>query len=102
MKSYRRRKSTKPPKITIEYNGKWPNLCSGQLFVIVEGKRWDFGRCCLISGGRVYKDDEGDWHTHHDSWSIDEWPEDFPSHLEHDITEAVNEQITHGCCGGCI
>ena len=37
----------------IKYNGTYPNLCSGNLLVIINGKEWEFPNYCLRSGGSV-------------------------------------------------
>ena len=87
----------------IEYNGAWPNLCSGQLTVVLEdGNRWEFPAYCMSSGGGVWFDD--DWTDHVDSgeWSINSWPEGFPKDRMSDVIEAVNSEVPHGCCGGCV
>ena len=47
------------PKIKIEYDGAWPNLCRGNLVVYVDETRWDFGSYVLSSGGSIECDD--DW-----------------------------------------
>ena len=41
-------------KIEIEYDGRCPNLCSGKLFAIVNGERYEFPDYCLSSGGAAY------------------------------------------------
>lgn len=41
------------PKIKIEYDGKYPSLCMGHLIVWIDDVKWDFGKFCLSSGGRV-------------------------------------------------
>lgn len=87
--------------IKIEYNGSYPNLCSGDLIVIVDETRRDFGRC-LCSGGNVWFDDDCNEHIDSGAWSITEWPDKFPDDLKSAVLEAVNNNIEHGCCGGCV
>jgi hypothetical protein len=86
----------------IEYNGKYPNLCSGNLVVIIDDKRWEFPDYCLSSGGSVWFNGEWQEHVSHGPWSIYEWPEGFPEALKDSVIEEINYQISHGCCGGCI
>lgn len=90
------------PKIKIEYSGGYPNLCSGILAVVVDGKRWRFPDYCLSSGGSVWFDDDWNEHVEEGPWSISEYPEGFPKELKDAVEEAVNEQVPHGCCGGCV
>ena len=88
--------------IVIKYDGKYPNLCSGQLIVIIDGTEWVFPEYCLSSGGGVWFDN--DWLEHVDSgcWSIVNWPENFPEDKKEAVVDAVNDQIEQGCCGGCV
>jgi hypothetical protein len=88
--------------IQIQYNGEYPNLCSGHLVVTIDGKEWDFGTFCLASGGSVSFDSEWNEHVTEGEWSIDEYPEGFPEELKQAVLDAVNEEIPYGCCGGCV
>ena len=88
-------------EIEIKYGGEYPNLCSGNLTVIIDGKEWDFGEC-LESGGSVSFDDEWNEYVSEGEWSIGRYPTDFPDELKRDVLEAVNNNIEHGCCGGCV
>jgi hypothetical protein len=89
-------------KIDVSYDGKYPNLCSGHLVVIIDGVKWDFGEHCLSSGGSVSFDDNWNENVASGPWSISKWPDGFLVALEDVVTEAVNEKIRHGCCGGCV
>ena len=60
----------------VSYDGAYPNLCSGQLVLKINEH---------IETGR---------------WSID-LPEDLEP-LRNRIEECINENIPHGCCGGCV
>jgi len=88
--------------IEIEYNGKFPNLCSGDLVVTIDGVRWGFPSYCLSSGGNVWFDDDWSENVEEGPWTITEYPRGFPEELKADVTREVNEQIPHGCCGGCV
>ena len=82
----------------ISYDGHWPNLCRGTLTLEIDGvTRTDFHLC---SGGSVWFD--ADWCEHVESgpWVV-EVPEDL-KHLRHEIEDVVNENVPHGCCGGCV
>ncbi len=89
-------------KIEVKYDGEYPNLCSGHLTIVIDGKTWKFPNYCLSSGGGVGFDD--DWHEIVTTgvWYITEYPENFPEELKPDVLNAVNMEIPHGCCGGCV
>lgn len=88
--------------IKIEYDGKYPNLCSGHLVVIIDGKKWIFPNYCLTSHGSACFDDDNEELICQGDWSIDGWPTDFPENLKTIVAQEVNEEIPHGCCGGCL
>lgn len=77
-------------EIKIEYDGVHPNLCRGKLSAIIDSVRYDFPKNCLFSGSTI-----------DDDWSV-EWPKCFPEELKEATLVAINKQIDHGCCGGCI
>lgn len=47
---------------------------------------------------------DSDWSEHIESgeWEISEWPKGFPESLKDAVLKAVNFEIPHGCCGGCV
>lgn len=92
------------PKIKIEYDGSWPNLCRGNLVVYIDETRWDFGSYVLSSGGSIECDDDWNMWATEGSWYIDknDFPKGFPMELYDDVMEEINGEIMHGCCGGCI
>jgi hypothetical protein len=94
-------------KIRIEYDGKYPNLCSGHLIVIITtmntfAVKWDFGKYCLESGGIVSFTEDWEESVWRDKWSISKWPTGFPDKLKEAVLAKVNEAIPMGCCGGCV
>lgn len=89
-------------KIEIRYNGAYPNLCSGDLVVIIDDTEWEFPDYCLCSGGSVWFDDEWNENVESGEWEITKWPENFPEEYKPWVLSAVNEDIPHGCCGGCV
>ena len=91
--------------IVVKYDGEYPNLCSGNLIVIINGKEWKFPDYCLSSGGSVTGGPpDWDFEIETGPWSIMDWPERFPDdeYLKLNVIEAVNSSISWGCCGGCI
>ncbi|MEA1998186.1 MAG: hypothetical protein U9N61_02520 [Euryarchaeota archaeon] len=88
--------------IKIKYDGAYPNLCSGNLSVIIDGKEWMFPQYCLISGGYVSFDENWTDTVGKGPWSVFNWPKDFPDNLKEPVLDAINENIPHGCCGGCV
>jgi len=89
-------------KIEVSYDGAYPNLCSGHLIVYIDGFEWVFPDYCMNSGGYVRFD--GDWNEEVElgPWSVDKWPVGFPEAMKLHVENAVNDQVPHGCCGGCV
>ena len=83
------------------YNGAYPNLCSGELIMELDGKIIKFPDFCLSSGGGVYFED-GDEEVEYGEWTINKFPKGFPKELKGEAEQLVNENIEQGCCGGCI
>lgn len=90
----------------ISYTGKYPNLCAGTLTLEINGKRCTFGwgKKCMyekfwFSGGHITRNYE----AVQDEWEIDY--ELLPPELKQyaiEIDAVFNENVEHGCCGGCI
>ena len=89
-------------KVQIKYDGSYPNLCSGELIVIIDGVKWIFPEYCLDSGGGVYFDDDWGEHITKGNWTINKYPEGFPKNLERKVLTMINKEIPPGCCGGCV
>lgn len=90
------------PNITIHYDGRFPNLCSGRLIAVIDGAQWIFPEYCLSSGGSVYFKENWEEVVTSGPWSITRWPPDFPEDLKKPVLDAVNAEVPHGCCGGCV
>ena len=90
--------------IGVKYDGEYPNLCRGNLIVIIDGEEWKFPDYCLLSGGDIHRDDDCNMWATEGPWEIRDWPEGFPDDelLRLNVLEAVNTSIPFGCCGGCI
>ena len=88
-------------KIEIEYDGKYPNLCSGRLIVIIDNVKWEFPEYCLSSGGSAVVCGEIE-EVVDGEWDVERWPSNFPEDLKEITLEKINSTIPWGCCGGCI
>lgn len=86
----------------IEYDGDYPNLCSGTLKVYTEDKSWVFPRYCLCSGGSVSFTEDWEEVITKDAWNITDYPNDFPEEFKEELLDLVNFEIPYGCCGGCV
>lgn len=93
-----------PRKIEfVSYDGKWPNLCRGKLTIKVDGIEQEF-EYCLCSGGSACcgfdgENDivtQGDWTLEEDKFS------EFSDEELKVIAKLVNDNVPHGCCGGCL
>ena len=85
----------------VSYDGAYPNLCSGQLVMAIDGARVDFPSHCLSSGGSVSFDKDWSENVTDGPWSISQYPEGFPEELKAAAVDLVNENVPYGCCGGC-
>lgn len=110
----------------VEYTGRYPNLCSGRLFVKIDGKLVSFGDYCLgekgetddtnvpnypefwRSGGYVSFDKdwnedvgENDWELRIYAWDEEKFPNNVKKLLPK-LLKLFNKNVPHGCCGGCV
>jgi len=87
----------------VSYDGEYPNLCSGILILRLNGEDIVFPKYSLSSGGGVwFENDYKEEHVEDGEWSIKEFPENFPVSLCQQATDLVNDNVPHGCCGGCL
>ena len=110
----------------VEYTERAPVLCMGDLIVKIDGKPaafcWDYEwnkaekekhlnmpvyPPFWISGGSRTITDDGAWDIKEAPWELDEEicltkipPELKP--LLPQLLEVMNENVPHGCCGGCL
>jgi hypothetical protein len=89
-------------EIEIEYDGTYPTLCAGKLVVTVDGKRYEFPQYPLDSGGRCGFDENGEEYVKKGPWKVAKWPSNMPEEIRSEVLKAINREIPHGCCGGCI
>ena len=90
------------PSKTVEfvsYDGAFPNLCSGTLVLKINGEKKEFPSGCLVSGGNTWFDENWVEHIEHGKWTVNV-PKDL-ERFKQAIEDCVNENIPHGCCGGC-
>ena len=88
--------------IIVEYDGEYPNLCSGQLNVVIDGRRWVFPGHCMAPGGSVSFTDDWAEVVTQGPWSIEKWPPLFPEDKKGEVLSAVNDHVEWGNCGGCV
>jgi len=86
----------------IKYDGKWPCLCSGTLSIKVNNKTYHLEHV-MHSGGCISHD--GNWDNVDvisGPWTLDlgDYPE--LQEFQDEIEEVVNDNVTWGCCGGCV
>jgi hypothetical protein len=87
----------------IEYTGKFPNKCCGNLYILIDDKKYVFSENSLQSGGSINFDNEKP-EIKKGNWQIKEWPEDLKNNIElqQQILDEINKAVELGCCGGCI
>ena len=86
----------------VSYDGEYPCLCHGKLTIKVDGKEYRLDNV-LISGGSITCDDDYNFQVFEDEWTIDKdaLPEELKN-LSKQICQVVNENVSYGCCGGCV
>lgn len=98
----------------ISYTGEYPNLCSGILTLKIDGKIIKFGHSYKspepmlpvfwASGGSCgFSNNYSVAHVDEGRWIIDPMnlPMQFRKYAD-EITEEFNDNVPHGCCGGCL
>lgn len=91
-------------KIEFEdYTGKYPCLCMGVLTLRIDGEKFVASNL-IRSGGSVGIDPcSSEEYVKEAEWDIND--ENLPAELKQyreQILAVINENIPHGCCGGCI
>lgn len=85
----------------VSYDGRYPSLCSGTLTIKdeISGQFYHLtnvlksgGKCSAHTGGRR---STGPWCIYKD-----ELPKELVPYIK-DIQKLVNDNVEHGCCGGC-
>lgn len=84
----------------VSYNGKFPNLCRGTLVIKVNGEEISLENY-LVSGERCWFDKDRVGHVERGNWRLSQLPNDLEQYRD-EILKVVNENVPHGCCGGCI
>ncbi len=98
----------------VSYDGSWPNLCSGDLTLEVDGVKKVFGynndlSRFWYSGGSTWFDEEWSGYVSDGDWVFDEYDE-LPDKMKEEFTESEYEiikelfqdNVPNGCCGGCL
>lgn len=106
----------------VDYDGRFPNLCRGILTLNIDGKNYTFGSQYMnsdidfpkfwCSGGSVSFDSNwtesvtsGDWELSlffADSGEIEKAKSMFGENCFEEFLKVMNENVEHGCCGGCV
>jgi hypothetical protein len=82
----------------VSYDGKYPNLCFGDLILEIDGKEVLLSDC-MRSGGSVSFTDDWSEVVSQGEWEVD-IPEEYKQYKE-EIGCVVNSNVRFGCCGGC-
>lgn len=91
----------------VSYDGKFPCRCSGQLVLLIDGKKVTFGRGgeyedFWTSGGRVWFSDNWEDHVEHGEWRLTNFINGFTAEEMEKMIEIFNKNVPYGCCGGCV
>lgn len=87
----------------VSYTGKYPNLCSGNLTLLIDGEtvKFDSIKDRFWESGGFISDDYEDVYTEEWIICIDDLPEKYRKYA-YEIDRVFNAHVPHGCCGGCI
>lgn len=102
----------------VSYTGKFPNLCGGILTLEIDGKEVRFGHDYTefeswktdgnfdrfwTSNGGCYFSTDNLGYTTEGEWIIDAscLPKEYRGYV-YEIDIVFNENVPHGCCGGCL
>lgn len=102
----------------VSYTGAYPNLCSGELTLEIDGDEYKFGHnysgrgwehdgnfgSFWSSGGSCgFTDNYAESYVNDGEWIIDAdgIPDQFRKYAS-EIDRVFNENIPYGCCGGCL
>lgn len=85
--------------IKVEYDGKYPNTCSGRLKIWVNSELIYSKEFCCHSTGSVWFDD--DWSEHIEEGELI-WGD--ANQFDEEIQQAVRDKLScvGVCCGGCV
>lgn len=85
--------------IEVEYDGKYPNTCSGRLTIKVDGVIIYSEEYRCHSTGSVWFDK--DWSEHVESGKL-KWEDE--KEFDRNIVRAVRKKLKQFdvCCGGCV
>ena len=79
------------------------SACSEQVTISINGNWVTLPEHSLRTGGGIWFDDDWGEHIDYGPWTIDS--DDIPKnliHLKSKIEQVINENVSPGCCGGCI
>ena len=94
----------------VSYDGVCPNLCRGTLTLSINGSERKFGygdgfeeRFWVSGGSCGFSSDWSESYVRCGDWIVDEYdlPDDLKPYAD-EIADIMNENIEHGCCGGCL
>ncbi|MCX4355904.1 MAG: hypothetical protein OSJ43_06720 [Oscillospiraceae bacterium] len=103
----------------VSYTGKYPNLCRGVLILEIDGVPYGFGHdyskygswktdgnydsFWTPGGGCGFNEDYSESYVSSAPWEID--VSSLPEKLRPfaaEIDMVFNDNVPHGCCGGCL
>lgn len=91
----------------ISYTGRYPNLCSGDLTLEIDGERVVFDkyedRFWHSGGSCEFRHGYSESYYNQDEWELDagQIPEKYRKYA-HEINLVFNANVEFGCCGGCL
>lgn len=102
----------------VSYTGHYPNLCSGVLTLLINSKEYIFGhdyskgnydkdghyeKFWQSGGSCGFRNNYTESYVNDSEWMLDdsELPDELKIYSK-ELINCFNENVTHGCCGGCL
>lgn len=90
-------------KEIISYNGTYPCLCHGELTVMLDsGEITKIVHPCASGGHICASDDYSDMWAEYGPWEESYGLDGYSEEDKKLVVDWFNENVEHGCCGGCI
>jgi hypothetical protein len=94
----------------VSYDGKYPCLCSGKLTLKIDGRTTTFGawdcdypKFWVTGGNCGFNSDYSESYVNEAPWELSDYglEKRFTPYYKQ-MLKLFNDNVPHGCCGGCL